>query len=220
MHTSPRSSPLEDEIATRNYYDYHAQAYVEATLRIDMRVIYDRFLKHIRPRGRILDAGSGSGRDTLAFLERGYEVEAFDSSPTLCALSTRLTGIQTRLLRFQDFESLPRYDGIWACASLLHVPKEDLQDAVGRLIRALNPNGALYVSFKKGSGERMSDDGRFYLDLDEPSLRRIFANFQSVRLVDVWVSGGEGAKRGKDEWLNAIGLRSSDKGRDDGQDNQ
>lgn len=193
---------------TSKYYDRHAQAYFETTLRIDMSDLHDRFLRYIPPRGRILDAGSGSGRDTLAFLRRGYEVEAFDSSPDLCDLSTRLTGVHTRVLRFQEFESPPRYDGIWACASLLHLREEELQDAVSRLVRALKPRGALYVSFKHGSGERIADDGRFYTDLNEQSLRRLFAAFPDMTLTEVWISGGEGTVRGKDEWLNAIALKA------------
>ena len=139
--------PEESERVTREYYDHHAKMYCEATCRVDMSGLYNRFLRYLPSNGLILDAGSGSGRDTLAFLKFGYKVEAFDSSPALCNLSTRLTGIQTRYLRFQGFKSSTRYDGIWACASLLHVPQKELQDVVGRLVRAIVPGGVLYVSF-------------------------------------------------------------------------
>jgi SAM-dependent methyltransferase len=208
MRTSQTSSPLKEERATSAYYERNAQKYFELTIGIDMSGLYDRFLRYIPRRGLILDAGSGSGRDTLVFLKRGYDVEAFDSSPTLCGLSTRLTGVRARVLRFQELESMLRYDGVWACASLLHVPLEELHDALNRLVRALKPSGALYVSFKHGSGQRRSDDGRLYTDLDEPGLRRLFASFPNMTLAQVWISAGEGGLRGKHEWLNAIALKA------------
>lgn len=208
MKTSLLTSPLKEEQRTNDYYEKNAAAYFEMTLRVDMTGIYDRFLGYVPEGGLILDAGSGSGRDTLAFLKRDYEVEAFDASAALCELSTRMTGIPARVLTFQEFERPPRYDGIWACASLLHVPKDELQDAVTRLIGALKPGGALYVSFKHGSGERISEDRRFYLDLDEATLRELFATFSDIELAEIWCSGGEGTQYGKDVWVNAIVLKT------------
>jgi SAM-dependent methyltransferase len=212
MSNPQLSTLLKEEQATQKYYDAHAQSYFDLTLRINMSAVYNRFLRYVPAHGRILDAGSGSGRDTLAFVERGYQVDAFDASAALCALSTRMTGVQARVLRFQEFESLPRYDAIWACASLLHVPKDELPDAIRRLIAALKPGGAMYVSFKHGAGERISEDGRFFIDLDEPALRQLFSAFSCLKLAEVWVSIGEGAHRGRDEWINAIALKTSKQG--------
>lgn len=210
MQTARVSVLPRNEEATRRYYDRNARTYSEVTARIDMSAVYHRFLRHVPPGGLILDAGSGSGRDTVALIERGYEVEAFDSSPELCELSTQLTGIRTRILRFQEFESPPRYDGVWACASLLHVPQTDLHDAIKRLTKALKPGGVLYMSFKLGSGERIADDGRFYTDMDEQNLRELFTAFPDMALIDIWISAGEGTLHGKDAWLNAIALKPSE----------
>lgn len=211
MHSPHLASTIEEEKATSEYYERNAQTYFETTLRVDMSALYSRFLRHVAPGGRILDAGSGSGRDTLAFLQRGYKVEAFDASPALCALSAQLTGVEVQVLRFRDFDSPPRYNGIWSCASLLHVPKKELKDAVRRLIGALKPGGALYVSFKHGTDERISADGRFYLDMDVKFLRQLFKNFPNMTLAEVWLSAGEGTHQGKDEWLNAIALKASER---------
>lgn len=211
MHTTRLFDLLEKEETTRHYYDREARTYYEATTPINMSAVYDRFLSYVPSAGRILDAGSGSGRDTLAFINRGNEVEAFDASPKLCELSTRLTGIRARVLRFQEFESPPRYNGVWACASLLHVPRADLHDAIKRLVRALKPRGVLYMSFKYGSGERVADDGRFYTDMDEEGLSELFAAFPGMAVIDVWISTGEGTYRGKDAWLNAIAVRHSER---------
>jgi SAM-dependent methyltransferase len=211
MHALKPPPSLGREESTSAYYELNAQAYFDATFHVDMSDLYDEFLRYVLPRGRILDAGSGSGRDTLAFRKKGYEVDAFDSSPTLAELSTRLTGVPTQVVRFQEFESAPRYDGIWACASLLHVPANELHDALARLLRALKPGGVLYVSVKHGSDERLADDGRIFVDLDKTSIRNLFAKFPNVSLQKIWISGGEGSLRGRDSWINAIALKAGGK---------
>lgn len=202
------TSPLKDiEDRTTAYYDQHAQAYFDATRPVNMSELYDQFLPHIPSGGRILDAGSGSGRDTFAFIQKGYDVDAFDASANLAELSTRLTGVPTRVLRFQEFESDPAYDGIWACASLLHVPAEELGGVLGRLVRALKPGGTLYVSVKHGAGQRTASDGRLFVDLNRAHLAKLFATLPNLTLSKVWISGGEGLLQGKDEWLNVIALK-------------
>ena len=196
------------ESGTDRYYRDQAVAYSEATLSVDMSAIYDRFLGYLPKPAKILDAGSGAGRDTLAFKNLEYDVDAFDASPVLCALSTKLTGVRAHVQRFQDFESEPLYDGIWACASLLHVQADELPDALRRLVHALKPKGALYVSFKHGLGERHSEDGRFYLDMDEARLRTMLSCVSDVMLSEIWVSQGEGSRRGRDAWINAIVVKN------------
>jgi SAM-dependent methyltransferase len=201
----PTSPPTEPD-STLDYYEAHARDYAEATLSIDMGDLYDRFLAYLPQGGRILDAGSGSGRDTLAFLHKGYQVEAFDASPALAELSSRLTGVRTEVIRFQDFQSAPRFDGVWACASLLHVPQTQLPDAVRRLIDALKPSGALFISVKHGVGERVAREGRLFTDLDEPGVRQLLKPFDS-EIKELWISEGQGARRGKDRWLNVIAVK-------------
>lgn len=210
MCVSIKSSHSENEALSQEYYDEYAEKYANFTLNVDLTELYQRFLKYIPPNVRILDAGSGSGRDTLAFLARGYDVDAFDSSSSLCELSTRLTGVKTRLLRFQDFEDVEKYDGIWACASLLHVPEKELSDVVNRLLRSLKPDGALYVSFKHGIGERIASDGRFYTDMNALRLKTLFKDIPDAKVVEVWVSQGEGNFKGQTQWLNAIVLKDNE----------
>lgn len=193
--------------STIAYYNRNAEGYAQATLGVDMTPIYRRFFAHIPPSSAILDAGSGSGRDTLAFINLGYQVQAFDASAELCAISRSLTGVPTRCLRFQDLDYDNAFDGVWACASLLHVPQVDLGDAIVRLIRALRPGGALYMSFKLGQGERITEDGRMFTYMDELRLRKIFLGLPQARLEDVWISGGEGNLKGRIDWLNAIAIK-------------
>jgi SAM-dependent methyltransferase len=205
----PAATCAELQDQTERYYERNAASYAAATSGVDMSAVYERFLKHLPSNATILDAGSGSGRDTLAFLQRGHAVEAFDSSPDLCGLSTELTGVRAEVLRFQELDTRDRYDGIWACASLLHVPDNELRDALQRLVRALKSNGAIYMSFKEGAGERIASDGRLFLDMNEDQIRNFFAALPDVALRDVWMSEGEGSHKGKAEWLNVIAVKTT-----------
>jgi len=136
------------------YYTQHAEAYAHTTRTVDMAPLYARFLPHVPAGGLILDAGCGSGRDALAFLQQGYAVEAFDASPELAQLASQHAGIPVKVMRFQDVDDTARFDAIWACASLLHVPQAELPQVLGQLWHSLKPGGVFYLSFKLGEGER------------------------------------------------------------------
>lgn len=190
---------------TVHFYDMNAKQYAVSTLDVDMSEIYERFLKYLKPGSRILDAGSGSGRDTREFLKRGYIVEAFDASASLAAISSKLTGIKTRVLRFEDFNDKARFDGIWSCAALLHVPREGLSDVLTNLVQGLTVNGVLYASFKFGTEERAADDGRYFTDLNEASLSELLKQVKcKLQVREVWVAKGVGDRYGQITWLNTI----------------
>ncbi len=193
---------------TRSFYESHANSYFDNTVGIDVSGLRERFLVYVRASGRILDAGSGSGRDTLAFLKLGYEVEAFDSSPALAELSTRLTGIRTQVKKLEDFDEPERFDGIWACASLLHVSDTDLPDVLGRLSRALKSRGALYVSFKEGAGEATMPDGRCFTNLTLQTLEGLLRPLTDVVIRDIWTYSAQNSSKESDVWVNAIATRN------------
>src|SRR4051794_36327791 len=117
-------------LGTTEYYDTHANEYCESTVRLDLRAVYDRFLKQLSPGAQILDAGCGSGRDTKIFSDRGFRVTAIDASAELARLAQSFTGRRCEVLRFQDMEFREEFDGIWACASLLHIPKGEMIDVL------------------------------------------------------------------------------------------
>lgn len=203
----PISTEVSDEklgIQLSEYYERNAEAYFKETYNADLSDLYECFLQGLSRGAHILDAGSGSGRDTLAFLRRGYTVSAIDSSAALCALSTRLTGMQTRNIRFQEFESKDGYDGIWACASLLHVPEKELSCVISRFVMALKPGGLMYMSFKHGDGERTAEDGRFFTDMTRERLQRILDGISDMKLKKLWVTTGAVQFRYRGEWLNAL----------------
>lgn len=208
MSAGRKQSSKGQHAKTLAYYEDNAQNYFKATHDADLSSIYRSFLRELPRGGRILDAGSGSGRDTAAFVRRGYVVEAFDLSPSLCELSTEFTGIQARVRGFQDVDEKEEFDGIWACASLLHIPEVELGEVIGRLVRALKRKGVLYMSFKYGVGERVAEDGRFFVDMTEERLWPVLSTVQKLEVQRVWRTLGEGKFEGRGEWLNALASKA------------
>ena len=194
----------ESMLNTHKYYDDNANKYFDITSNVDMSDIYMHFLKYIPRNGIIMDAGSGSGRDTIAFLKKGFSVYAFDASYKLAMLSTKLTGIKTKVMQFSDIDDIDKYDGIWACASLLHVSEEELPLVISKMALALKNKGVLYFSFKYGSGDRISDEGRYFLDLNDAKAKSIIDNEENLELVELWHSKSVNAKISDEEWINVI----------------
>lgn len=192
---------------TRLFYEDNAESYFASTVNLDLSGLRERFLKYVPVGGRVLDAGSGSGRDTRAFRELGYEVEAFDSSPALALLSTRLTGVRTQVLELEDFNESPRFDGIWACASLLHVSEDFLCDVLLTLSRGLNPKGALFVSFKEGTGETTLPDGRRFTNMTPQALGHLLHSIADMTTQEIWSYSAQSSTGVNEVWVNAIATK-------------
>ena len=154
---------------TSNYYNQHAQAFFENTYQVEMESLYTPFLIYLPEQALILDLGCGSGRDTLAFKKKGYQVEAIDYSAELVKKARELTNIEVRQQSFYDLAENNKYDGIWACASLLHCERDRLTEVLGLIFKALKPNGVCYMSFKYGDSDR-EKEGRSFTDLNESKL--------------------------------------------------
>lgn len=184
------------------YYDQHADAFVAATASVDMSSLYDRFLPHLAPGARILDAGCGSGRDSAHFLRLGFAVEAFDASAEMVSRARALTGLPVRCCRFEQYQTEPPLDAIWACASLLHVPAGALPDTLDHLAHLLKEDGIFYCSFKYGAGQ-VERDGRRFTNLDETSLARLLAPLP-LQIATLWQTADLRPGREAERWLNAI----------------
>lgn len=187
---------------TNDYYNQNALTFFEATATVNMEPLYQRFLHLLPPTGRILDAGCGSGRDAKAFSDKGYDVDAFDASPALAKLASEFTGQTVEVMSFLDFDKQHHYDGIWACASLLHVPRVELAQVMQRLWRGLKPNGVLYVSFKHGSAER-EHGGRVFTDANEDQLKELIQALEGVVSTDIWLTLDQRPER-QEEWINGL----------------
>lgn len=200
---------LDTPISGVAYYDANAEGYCAATLNLDMDAIRSRFLRNVPPRARILDAGCGSGRDTLAFLRSGYSVKAFDGSAKMAACASIYTGQECEVLRFQDMAFVREFDAIWSCAALLHVPKLEMSEVLVRIIRSLKPGGVAYFSFIEGSDERTSSDGRFYNSYTTESLRDLLQSVGGVQELDCWRSFRDPDSAEQAPWLNMMIRRTA-----------
>ena len=187
---------------TKEYYRKNAAQYHRDTINLDMSEIYSQFCQYLKPGDRILDAGSGSGRDIIAFKKMGYEVEAFDLSPELAEIATNNSGINVLISSFHDYKTDGQFDGIWCCASLLHVPLSQLAGAIKNLSEALKQNGVIYVSFKYGTQER-EKEGLHITDMDEAGLSILVNEIKGLHILKVWKTDDTRADR-KGKWLNVI----------------
>ena len=133
---------------TIEYYNKNHQEFTSSTLDVYFSDIQDRFLRRLPKNALILDFGCGTGRDSRYFLQKGYRVEACDGSEEMVKTAERVAGIPVRKMLFSELCEQEHYDGIFACASILHVPYAELPDIFLRMERALKPGGILYVSFK------------------------------------------------------------------------
>ena len=187
---------------TKDYYDNNAQEFVNSTFMVDMQSLYQPFLNLLPDFGQILDLGCGSGRDALAFKNMGYQIEAMDYSAELVKQASDLTGIEVRLQSFYDLDEINTYDGIWACASLLHCERHRLVDVLQRMIQSLKANGVIYMSFKYGDQDR-EKDGREFTDLNEQQAGELLDHFNQVSLAKQWISIDKRPDR-TEQWLNLL----------------
>ena len=188
---------------TINYYNLNAKKFIENTLNADMHITQDRFLRLLAENRFILDFGCGSGRDTKYFLEKGYRVEATDGSSELCKLASAFTGIEVKEMLFQDLDASGKYEGIWACSSILHLPKKELLPVIRKMCDALKDNGVIYTSFKYGDfeGER---NGRYFTDFTEDTFCEFMKKIPELMIEEEWLTSDVRPGRGEEKWLNLI----------------
>lgn len=188
---------------TINYYDINAKEFVEGTLNVDFKATQDKFINKLPAKGYILDFGCGSGRDTKYFLVRDFNVDAIDGSIELCKIASEYTNIKVRHMYFNELSIVNKYDGIWACSSILHLSLDDLVDVFKRMSKALKDEGIIYTSFKYGdfSGER---NGRYFTDMTEDSFAKLIANVENLKVEEQWITADVRPQRGNEKWLNLI----------------
>lgn len=188
---------------TIDYYNLNAKNFIENTQNADMHLVREKFRQLLPECALILDFGCGSGRDTKYFLEKGYQVEATDGSSELCNLASAFTGIEVKEMLFQKLNASGKYEGIWACSSILHLPKKELLPVIRKMCDALKDNGVIYTSFKYGDfeGER---NGRYFTDFTEDTFDRFIKVIQELTIEEEWITSDVRPGRGEEKWLNLI----------------
>jgi 2-polyprenyl-3-methyl-5-hydroxy-6-metoxy-1,4-benzoquinol methylase len=188
---------------TLSYYNENAESFINGTVAVYFEKTQNKFLEKLTNGAYILDFGCGSGRDTKYFLEHGYKVDAIDGSDELVRYASEYTGIKVRKMLFQELDATNRYDGIWACSSVLHLPKVELKDVFVKMSRALKDNGIIYTSFKHSEFEGMRN-GRYFTDFSLESFKDFIKDVPSLDILEYWISGDVRQGREDEKWLNLI----------------
>ena len=184
MHNDWKGTGISQD-TTLSWYRDNAIQYAEETRNSLVLDALWEFLSRMKEGGTILDYGSGSGRDSAYFLDKGFSVDSLDGSAEMKAQAERLFGIKVKLASFLSLEEKEKYDGIWAQASILHLEEHDLRVALTLIERALKRDGVFYSSFRKGEGDGY-ENGRWYTNMTE----RRFLSFlpASLYVEKIWES--------------------------------
>jgi SAM-dependent methyltransferase len=146
---------------TLQFYRRNAEAYAQREI-TSRRARLTRFLALLPPNAAILELGCGAGGDTAEMLAQGFDVSPTDGSPEMAEVASRRLGRAVKTLLFHDLDAVEAYDGVWANACLLHVPRADLASVLALIRRALIPGGYFYASFKTGDAEGRDTLDRYY----------------------------------------------------------
>ena len=182
---------------TKQYYSTNYKEYISTTQKVDMTEHYKRFLPYLSQGAKILDVGFGSGRDMLYFESKGYNVLGIDNVSEFVN-NGKANGLNVELCDFHNLPYIEMFDGIWACASLLH--SNDLPLAFDNLNKALKVGGHIYLSMKKGNGTNI-ENGRFYQYIDEEKLKELCKK-SNLSIVEIYNS--EDLLKRNNGWINAV----------------
>ena len=188
---------------TLDYYNNNSDDFIKNTRDVDFSKTQNLFMELLPARGTILDFGCGSGRDTKCFLDHGYKVEATDGSKELCISASKFTGIEVKHMLFQNLDEHNRYDGIWACSSILHLSSEELSPVLNKMAAALKDKGIIYTSFKYGDFEGLRNS-RYFTDLTEESIEDILLSVEDLVIEKLWITSDVRPGRDEEKWLNLI----------------
>ncbi len=166
------------------YYDKNAVEYFEQTVDINMQSLWDLFTERLPENASILDLGCGSGRDSAYFISCGFDVTAMDASEEMCDLASIHIGQDVLKLSFAEMDFNEVFDGIWACASLLHVPGDQIEEIFAKVVNSLKTDGVLFMSFYYGDyeGER---NGRYYKDYRTKSIKELVSGYENLEIIDI-----------------------------------
>lgn len=189
-----------DESSTNRFYAENAEVYAASTSQPHV-VRLTPFLAGLKPGAEILELGCGNGRDSAAMIESGFRVTPTDGTPEMAREAERRLGVPVHVLRFEDIDGVAAFDGIWANACLLHVPRSDLAEILARIHRALRPGGLFYASFKAGQAEGLDSLGRYYNYPSSDWLREVYETLPWA-LLEIDENHGGAYDRQPTDWLH------------------
>ncbi|AFL52923.1 SAM-dependent methyltransferase [Sinorhizobium fredii] len=182
------------------FYRDNAAAYAGRARRTPAARL-EKFLARLKPGAFVLELGCGGGQDSAYMLARGFDVTPTDGSPELAMEAERLLGRPVEVVRFEELCWRERFDGIWAEACLLHVPRTELPGVLARILVALKAGGVLHASFKAGEMEGRDGFGRYY---NYPSRDWLLRRFEETgwTAIDIEETDGGGYDGKPTRWLH------------------
>lgn len=145
---------------TLQFYRRNAEAYAGWAKAPSTRL--KSFLGLLPSGGTVLELGCGAGNHAAVILAEGFVLRATDGSPEMAAVAACRLGHPVEAMLFDELDEREAYDGVWASACLLHVPRDELAGIFTRIHRALKPSGLFYASYKIGHDDGRDSIGRYY----------------------------------------------------------
>ena len=185
------------------FYDTNASLFIESWMSADMKGEYEEFEKLVKQGGSILDGGCGSGRDSLYFLQKGYDVTAFDPSNEMIKYASQFTGLNVKKLRWEDLADKDKYDAVWASASLYHVNRADMNAVFDKIADALKDNGILFASYRDRPDD-FEEGGRKFTSFDKNTFSKFVQENGKFDIISI--KERKDSRKGKEDeiWLFAF----------------
>lgn len=184
-----------------DFYNKNAESFFSQTVEADMSVLYKKFLDRLpAKKGKILDLGCGSGRDSKFFKDMGFEIVAMDLSEELGKKASEYIGQEVIVKDMRELDFEDEFIGVWACASILHLPLEDIGIVLEKIFKSLKNGGVFYSSFKYGERD-YTKDGREFTCFTEERFFKCFPQYRD-RVVEIFQTSDVRVGREDEKWFN------------------
>lgn len=190
-----------------SYYDKNSEIYIASTIGVVLDKPIKEFLSLVKKGGHILDFGCGSGRDAKIFKEKGYLVDAIDGSEKMCEAAKAYTSLDVKCMNFEELDEINKYDGVWACSSILHLDRKTLSSVLKKISASLKPSGVFYSSFRLGDGEGEENE-RYFINLTEEKAKEIFSQ-SSLEIIKLWIDEDKRLDRENLKWLSILSKKAN-----------
>ncbi len=191
-----------------DYYNKYAAKVFEETVEEEVtEEIRDAFLAQLEEGDAILDLGCGSGRDSLDFYERGYDVTPLDGAEEMCRLAEVHTDLEVLCERYEDMDFDDAFDGIWAREAFIHVPKDEIGAILDKVRNALTKKGVFYTCVCEGEFEGFSGE-LYFSDYEKKELKELLDQ-HGFQVIETWRTRDEEIRRGYegDGWIHVLARR-------------